>query len=198
MSVPVNEAYRDWKPPAWVRPTVCRLLEGVDSRYSSGLDAVVLTNVGALNSQRKRGKTWSRRHKVSLAHCRGLYHPRHQSQGAWIEVFVDQVLKGTPSWICAVPLLRELHFADTLFHELGHHIHRTQAPEFREREDVADAWRLRLGQEMFRTRHPHLRLALRPFRPLISVAKRFIGRHLSRTQKKSGNNEVAVPRRSAT
>ena len=170
--VHVNDAYRDWIPPDWVRPTVCQILEGVDGRYLTGLEAVVLTNAGALNSQRKRGKTWSRRHKIYFVDCRALYHARHRGQGAWIEVFVDKVFERAQSWVFTIPLVRELYLAHTLFHELGHHIHSTQVPEFREKENVADMWQRRLLQELFRTRHP-----------LISVVKRFVGRRLSRSRK---------------
>ena len=152
-AVTVNEAYRNLNPPVWVRLAVCHLLETVDKRYLRGLDAVVLTNVGAMNSQRKRGKLWSRNHRVLFSDCRGIYHPRHQSQGAWIEVFVDNVFKGAASWVYAMPLLREYYLADTLFHELGHHIH-TLAPEYRGRENVAHAWRMRLVREMFSMLHP--------------------------------------------
>ena len=151
--VAVNEAYRDLNPPLWVRPAVCHLLETVSKRYLRGLDAVVLTNVGAMNSQRKRGKLWSRKQKLAFSDCRGIYHPRSQSQGAWIEVFVDNVFERAASWVYAIPLLREYYLADTLYHELGHHIH-TLAPEFRGREDVAHAWRMRLVREMFSMLHP--------------------------------------------
>jgi len=171
-AVGVHEAYRDWVPPVWVLPTLHHVLECVDRSYLAGLDTVVLTNTGALNSQRKRGKTWSRRHKVYFVDCRGLYHARHQGQGAWIEIFVDKVIEGAQAWVFGIPPIRDLYIGDTLFHELGHHIHSTQAPEFRNREDVADTWRRRLIQEMFRTRHP-----------LIYVAKRFVARRRSQPRK---------------
>jgi hypothetical protein len=186
-SIRVNEAYRNWTPPDWVRPAVCQILERVDGRYLTGLDTVVLTNAGALNSQRKRGKTWSRRHKVYFVDCRALYHARHQGQGAWIEMFVDKIFERAKPWVLNVPPLRDLYLADTLFHELGHHIHSTQVPEYRNREDVADAWRNRLVQQMFRTRHP-----------LIYVATRLPGRRLFRSQKTNEGSVVSASRRSAT
>jgi hypothetical protein len=42
---------------------------------------------------------------------------------------------------------------EVLFHEIGHHIHYTQAPEFREREDVAEDWKKRLSKIYFRKRY---------------------------------------------
>jgi hypothetical protein len=41
-------------------------------------------------------------------------------------------------------------FAKVLFHEIGHHVHRTVSPEFREKEDVADDWGKKLTQNYFR------------------------------------------------
>jgi hypothetical protein len=39
-----------------------------------------------------------------------------------------------------------------LFHEIGHHIHFTVRPEYREREDVADVWKVRLERNYWRQR----------------------------------------------
>ncbi len=41
-------------------------------------------------------------------------------------------------WWLRIPLIREGKIADVLFHEIGHHIHFTCRPEYREKEDVAD------------------------------------------------------------
>ena len=35
---------------------------------------------------------------------------------------------------------RTVCFSKVLFHEIGHHIHATVRPEFREKEDIADDW----------------------------------------------------------
>jgi len=47
-------------------------------------------------------------------------------------------------------------FGEVLFHEIGHHMHRTRAPEFKEREDVADSWEKRLSRVFFRKRYWYL------------------------------------------
>ena len=43
-----------------------------------------------------------------------------------------------------IPFIREGPIVDVFFHEIGHHIHHSIRPEFREREDVADVWMVRL------------------------------------------------------
>jgi hypothetical protein len=53
-----------------------------------------------------------------------------------------------------------------LFDEIGHHIHYTTRPEFREKEDVADVWKVRLENSYLRGRHPILRAMVRFSRPL--------------------------------
>src|SRR6185295_2956895 len=142
MPIPtVNEAYRDWQPPADYRRLTIRLLEAIPERYLAGLGAIVLTNSTALNHQRRRGKTRSRDRVVPVSRCLGLYHPRSRDTQPWVEVFVDRVDAQLTRFARWVPLIRKLCFARTLYHEVGHHIHATQVPEYRDKEDVADMWR---------------------------------------------------------
>jgi hypothetical protein len=185
VSVRVNEVYKDWKPPKDYLATTGSLLAAIPERYLAGLEAVVLTNSGALSHDRRRSKTRSRQRKVPVLHCLGLYHPARAREAAWIEVFVDRVVDGLPRFIRAFALARELDFARTLYHEIGHHIHATQVPEYREREDVADTWRDRLYKEMFRRRHPYLRLLLRPLRPLFKLLSRIARWRLARLKAKT-------------
>jgi hypothetical protein len=64
---------------------------------------------------------------------------------------------------------------EVLFHEIGHHIHYTQAPEFREREDVAEDWKKRLSKIYFRKRYWYflpIAYMLYPFSWLIKKVSR--------------------------
>ena len=160
----VVEHYRDWTPPAAVRASVDRLLASTPDRYLIGLGAVVLTNSGALTGNRRRGKTRSRRRKVALRECRGLYHQAHQGQPASIEVFVDNCVNRLPSRLRGISFLLDLELGSTLFHELGHHLHATQAREYAEAEDVADRWSRELLRPYIRRRYWWLRGVLLPAR----------------------------------
>lgn len=87
------------------------------------------------------------------------YQKTHRREQAYIELFIDNILKPIRK-ISDVPLsglmgciLRmftntkfflDWTFSSTLYHEIGHHIHKTQSPEHAEREDVADRWGLTL------------------------------------------------------
>ena len=160
MSVQVNEAYRQYTGPAWAREATTALLNAVDPRYLTRLSAVVLTNSDALTGTRKHGKTWSRARKGALNRCLGLYHAPTRTDGAWVEIFVDRVVSSAPIWVWRIPFLREVILSKTLYHELGHHIHQTQVPAYREREDVANQWSKRLARGMLRRRYPILMVVL--------------------------------------
>jgi hypothetical protein len=67
-----------------------------------------------------------------------------------------------------------------LFHEIGHHIHYTLRPEYREREDVADDWGVKLRRNWFKVRRPWLRRFLRIIRPFLRVVARWEARRLLR------------------
>ena len=124
----VTEHYKDFKPEVNALATVNRLVKGIKDEYLNGLDAIVLTNTDALNRQRRRQKTWSRKRKVAVAtDAAGLYHRAWKGEKAWIEIFVNHIPL-PPRYLRWIPLLRDLVFADVLFHELGHHIHSTRAP----------------------------------------------------------------------
>jgi len=142
-NVEIVEAYRTYSPPAWVRSTVDRILSGVPAGYLSGLRTVVLTDAGGLNYDRRRAKTRSRRKKLKISESRGLYHRKWNGEPAWIELFVDNIVPwyGRMTWL---RFIRDFAIGEVLAHEVGHHIHSTKAPEFREREDVADKWSRKL------------------------------------------------------
>jgi hypothetical protein len=59
---------------------------------------------------------------------------------------------------------------EIIFHEIGHHIHATTQPEYREREDVADEWQRRLLRAYLRRHYGYLR----PLGALSSFLVRFV------------------------
>jgi hypothetical protein len=167
----IQDAYKDFIPPVNARRIVSCLLSGIPGKYISGIKTVVLTNTQGLNRERRKQKTRSRKRKVRIRESCGLYHQQWHNEPAWIEIFVDNLCQYWPSWILRIPLLRDLAFAETVFHEIGHHIKKTQVPEFAEREDVADKWTERLSRQYMRRRYWYLMpllfglaFILKPFR----------------------------------
>lgn len=170
-----------YAPPFDLEPTVSRMLGSVPPKYLNGLSEIVITNTGGLPRSRKRSVTKSRKHKVRIVEARGLYHPAGRGSAPWIELLVDNILKPWQKGIwLKLAFLREGLIADVLFHEIGHHIHATSRPEFRDREDVADAWGARLRASYNRARYPYLTTVLFPFRPLTrrirtSIVRKMLG-----------------------
>jgi hypothetical protein len=94
--------------------------------------------------------------------CRGLYHQAWNGNRAWIEIFVDNTLKHwEKGFSLRIPFIHEDLLGGVLFHEIGHHIHFAARPEYREKEDVADVWKIRLERIYFRQRFPLLRAFVR-------------------------------------
>jgi hypothetical protein len=151
----INEAYRNYSPPVNASAVVHELLSSVPSKYLQGLSCVVLTNQSAHSRRDRKGKVWSRKRKFDKSDILGRYHgvPRRSNSPPWIELRVDKILqglKGAPRWL---PIAREIVFGHVLFHEIGHHIHRTIRPEHTEKEDVADAWAGKLNANFLRTKY---------------------------------------------
>jgi hypothetical protein len=164
----VIASFSDYQPPFDPAPIVRRMLESVPEKYLLGLGEVVLTNASGLPRKRRRSITKSRRRKVSVIEARGLYHPAFNGSRAWIEIFVDNTLRGWENgWWLRIPLLGEGKIGDVLFHEIGHHIHFSCRPEYREREDVADVWKVRLQKQYTKKRFRWMAGLGRLIRPLL-------------------------------
>ena len=146
--------------------------------------AVVLSAHQGLNRKRRREKTKARGRKVAIREAHGLYHREWFGRPASIELFIDSMLEGIPGLLFRWPTLKDLILARTLFHELGHHLHATQAPEHAEPEDIAERWRMGLTREAFAVLHPRsipfLRVVARLLQPLRRWFYRRYGRRVPR------------------
>jgi hypothetical protein len=155
-------AFSGYEPSFNVVVMLQRIVDSVPEKYLQGLIEIVLTNTGALSRDRRRSVTKARGRKVRIKEARGLYHPASQQRGAWIEIFVDRTLDGWGDrWLGRTRWVREAEFSDVLFHEIGHHIHFTVRPEYREKEDVADVWKVRLQRNYIQRRYRLIRSLIR-------------------------------------
>jgi len=64
-----------------------------------------------------------------------------------------------------------MFFADVLYHEVGHHIHATRRPEYRDKEDVAEAWSAKLSRGFFQSRYWYLFPVVLPLGLVINLGK---------------------------
>jgi hypothetical protein len=159
-----------YEPPFDVASTAQRILDSVPRKYLTGLGAVVLTNPGALPRKRRNNTIKARQRKVRLGAAAGLYHPAANGNRAWIEIFVDNTLRGWErGWWLRVPFIRESKLSDVLFHEVGHHIHCAVRGEYREKEDVVDVWKVRLQRNYHEQRFGWVRIVSRIRSTLIGL-----------------------------
>ncbi len=162
-SVKIVEEYFEYSPPINVYGGVRQLLAVVPEKYLSGLHKVTLTNSGRM--RKVRGKLWAGKHRVRPADCNGLY------ANGNIKLLIDQILFQVPELFLLWPPLKKFLIAQTLYHEIGHHIHKLESPGYRaNREQFADEWRDKL-MPLFMRRYwylaPFYRIAFtvaRPFR----------------------------------
>jgi len=153
-SIVVVEVYNLYTPPRYVRPAVERLLSSVPKQFLSGLVSVVLTDVSALSRARRRSRFKTRTGTLPTTEATGLYHRKVRGNGAWIELFVDRIVHGQSSSDDSEDAGADYIVGIVLYHEIGHHIHRSKAPEYRDKEDVADRWRRRLLEQHMDSRYP--------------------------------------------
>jgi hypothetical protein len=155
-AVPIRESYRGYKPPVNATRTVKRLLAGVPEKYIRGLDCVVVTNLSGQPRRNRLGKTTSRGRRVLQSRVLGRYHRKWRGNSPWIELYVDQIVRRYPRWALWIPFVRDIVVGRTLYHELGHHVHLTMRPEYREKEDVADDWEKKFSSHFIRRRYWYL------------------------------------------
>lgn len=155
MRTKVVASFSGYTPPFDVAQVVEKMLASVPPKFLVGLSEVVLTNTAGLPRRVRRSVSKSRKRKVRIVEAGGLYHPAWNGKTAWIEIFVDNMLRvWERSWWLRLRFLREGLVGDVLFHEIGHHIHYSVQPEYREEEDVADVWKVRLSRHYTRTAYP--------------------------------------------
>jgi hypothetical protein len=176
-TIAIYENYGTYKPSLNVRRIVEKLLDSIDPNYLQGLGSIVLSSQTQLSRKGRRKKFLSRGHTFPVATIRGFYQQSWQGQPAHIELYVDKILAPASGWKAHIPTACFFLIGNTLFHELGHHLHKTKHPEFKEREDVAEEWRKKLVKIAFRKRYPFAMPFVRLLRPFI-VLYRDRGRKL--------------------
>ncbi len=152
--IDIVEQYRGWTPPIKLTPIIEGLLYSIPQKYLAGLGTVVVSNASGLNRKRRREKTRRKGRKSKTSDALGLYHYAYEGEPPWIEIFVDNIFKPEPRIAWWIPFWRDWRISHTLYHELGHHIHTFQAPEFRDKEDVAEGWAEELANRQYNRLHP--------------------------------------------
>ena len=151
--------------PAWMRPTVERLLASLPDGYCRGLGAIVLTRTDISLARRKSRRSRANRNGVRL----GTYHPRWNGEAAWIELMVERIVKELHPKLAWIRPAREMAVERVLFHEIGHHLDATNRSVGHTGEHGAIAWQQRLSRRFFQQTYGYLR----PLGPVFAAGARF-------------------------
>jgi hypothetical protein len=164
--VKITEQYFDYKPPVMLYRSLPLLLHYVPSEYLAGLHKITLTNSAGL-SEMYRGKVSSEKRRVRPADCRGLYGNGN------ILLVMDQIFLEVPEVLLLLPFIKNFLIAQTLYHEIGHHIHRLKEPGYRaKKETIADEWRDKLTREFMRRHYWYIGAVVRLFTKFFPSMKR--------------------------
>ena len=105
-----------------------------------GLKTIILTNKAGMTRDKRRQKVWSRNRKILFADALGSYSAATRSSPASVSLYVDNIVDSDPDWFRRLPVFGHGTLAHVLYHEIGHHIHRTIRPVYKGKEDVANDW----------------------------------------------------------
>lgn len=170
--VKIHENYKNFTPNKAIKKSFERMINAIPSQKLKGLNSVVLTNNSAFNRKKKRRKTSSRQKKILLSNCRGWYTPGSYGQPGNIKIIVDKIQNYYPNWLFKFRFLTDMVLSSVLFHEIGHHIHLTQEPEFKCKESVAEKWNSQLSRKYFWKKYWYIIVFIYPFNPIIKWVRK--------------------------
>ena len=151
----IVEAYCNYSPPVHVYGSVQLLLRFIPPEHHVGVHQIVLSNSEEVRTQIK-GKIPLGKIRVRPAECRGLY-----AEGK-IVLLMDRIFGSYPEIFFLIPQFKTYVIGRTLYHEIGHHIHRLEQPGYRNDEEaVADRWREKLLRQFLVQRYWYLAKPLR-------------------------------------
>lgn len=87
---------------------------------------------------------------------------------------MDNLTESCPAWVLRFQFIQALMLSETLFHEIGHHIHATQVPEYKEREDVADEWGAKLHRKYFWKKYWYILVINYLLKPILRAIERIL------------------------
>ena len=174
--VEITKSYVGYTPPVDFAASIQLLVRYVPPEYLVGLKRIILTNASGLSHEGRRERTWSRGKQVRVADALAFYLKASPTFPARIEIFVDNICNSRPPQLLRIPLLRHCVLANTLYHEIGHHIHETMHPEYAEREAVATRWTRHLTTSFVKRRYWYLLPVAFVITALFLATKLFLGK----------------------
>lgn len=167
MTARVILSLTSYQPKCDVASLTREALALVPSDRLAGLGSVTLRDRDNLTRREKRRRRGRGSSRSPLTETLGVYYPRHSNRPAKIELFIDNIFSRRPRWVQKVNFMRDLYFTSVLYHEIGHHVHSTSAPEYEDREKVAEKWREKLQRAYFQAKYRRYLPLLRALRAVL-------------------------------
>jgi hypothetical protein len=159
-TIKVHEEYKNFTPLFEATPVIRKLLSTVPPHFLSGLKTIIATNSN--KGPLKKSRIRFRGRKLSMNQLEGLYR-RNKNKEAWIELYLDNIFNDSFTWAAKYRPVQEVFLAETLFHEIGHHIDHTVGGHEQNSESAAEKWRRHLIRQYVRKHYwywlPFLRIA---------------------------------------
>jgi hypothetical protein len=127
-------------------------------------------------ARKDRRKTFlSRGKKFEVSRVQGYYSKTWHGQPAFIRLYLDKIYAPVPRYVAWSKFVAFVVIGRVLFHELGHHIHATARPEYKEKEDVAEVWSKKLMRNAVRKRYWHVAPFVKPVGgTIVAVLKSYL------------------------
>ncbi len=132
--------------------TVKKLLKYVPQHWLDGLKEIILTDTTSLPRKSRRQKLGDKGHRAFAGKCNGYYSQGDANSPASVTLLMDNVMD-LPKLLRIIPLLKYFLIGYTLYHEIGHHIHKYIKPEYKKKELVAQDYNRKLLNKMMFTRY---------------------------------------------
>ena len=142
----IKASYQNYHPPGNPEKSIRILLKYVPDKYLRGIDVIILRSSKDVNRATRREDF--KGPKTTL----GTYHHRHGNSKPYIELYIDTIIEKYGP-LRKIPMVRNIAIGETLYHEIGHHIHQTIKPEYRDKERTADDWSKYFNKKLFKRRY---------------------------------------------
>jgi hypothetical protein len=139
-------------------PVVKNLLKYVPKRWLEGIKNIYITDTKNFNRNDIR---YYNKKKYLNKVVLGTYENLKDNKGIII-IYVDNILKTCSYNPLIAPLTKYFKISEILYHEIGHHIHNTIKPEFKEKENTANYYKEKLHRSLIRKRYWYLIIFLFP------------------------------------
>lgn len=142
-----------------IKVTTKILLKYIPVKYLKGIESIYYIDINYYNKYLgKFYKDDNLYNKKTL----GLYFPLKENKARLI-ILLDNLIEQYSSRLMEIFFFRTLFISKPLFHEIGHHMHRTIITDNRDKEIVANLYEIELRNIFFHKRYLFLEICLYPF-----------------------------------